>query len=240
MIRDRRNVEVAGRREPRLEALAGRAPGGAEATGDPAAEDPEEDEPEKEEEEEDKDVALRESQVMLDVLRKERTIVISEPITPKLTRRVLSQLLWLDADGPRPIRIYINTPGGSADDGFALYDMIRFVEAPVFTVSVGLNASAGTLVLLGAPRDRRLALPNARIMIHQPSGGARGRATDIEVSAEEILKLRQRANEIIAEETGHTTAQVEKDTDRDYWLSADQAKEYGLISRIVRSVRDLR
>jgi ATP-dependent Clp protease protease subunit len=180
----------------------------------------------------------RESLVALDLLRKERTIVISEQVTPRLTQRILSNLLWLDSQGEAPIKLYINTPGGSADDGFALYDMIRFIKAPVFTICVGINASAGTLILLGAPRERRLALPNARVMIHQPSGGARGRATDIEITAEEILKLRQRANEIIAAETGKSVEQVERDTDRDYWLSAEQAKAYGLISRVIRSLRD--
>jgi ATP-dependent Clp protease protease subunit len=117
--------------------------------------------------------------------------------------------------------------------------MIRFIKAPVFNICVGLNASAGTLILLGAPKERRLALPNARIMIHQPSGGGRGRASDIEITAEEILKLRQRANEIIAAETGRSVELVEKDTDRDYWLSATRAKEYGLVSRIIRSLREI-
>jgi len=196
-------------------------------------------EPDEPEEEKDEGGGARESVIQLDVLRKERTIVISEPITPKLTSRFIVQMLWLDANGPGPIKVFINTPGGSADDGFALFDMIRFVKSPVYTICVGLNASAGTIALLGAPRERRLALPNARIMIHQPSGGARGRASDIEISAEEILKLRQRANEVLAAETGKTVEQVERDTDRDHWLSATEAKEYGLVSRIVRTAKDV-
>ena len=199
-----------------------------------------EDDPDGEEEEEEKQEKLsRESVVVLDLLKKERTLIISEMVTPRLTHRIMSQLLWLDSISEAPIKIYINTPGGSADDGFALYDLIRFIKAPVFAISVGLNASAGTLILLGARKERRLALPNARIMIHQPSGGGRGRASDIEITAEEILKLRQRANEIIASETGKSVEQVEKDTDRDYWLSAEQAKSYGLVSRIIRSLRDI-
>jgi len=191
------------------------------------------------EEEETRDTAPRESLIVLDILKKERSIVISEPITPKLTQRFISQLLWLDSQGSSPIRIYLNTPGGSADDGFALFDMIRYIRAPVYTICVGLSASAGTLVLLAAPRDNRLALPNARIMIHQPSGGGRGRASDIEITADEILKLRQRVNELIAAETGKPLEQIDKDTDRDYWLSAEEAKKYGLVSRIIRSLRDL-
>lgn len=185
------------------------------------------------------DVNARESVITLDLLRKTRTIIVSEPITSKLTQRFMAQLFWLDGRSGDPIRVYINTPGGSADDGFALYDLIRFIRAPVYTICVGLNASAGTILLLGAPRERRLALPNARIMIHQPSGGGRGRASDIEITAEEILKLRHRANEVIAAETGKTVEQVEKDTDRDYWMSAEDAKAYGLVSRIVKSLEDL-
>jgi len=197
------------------------------------------DDDEPEEEEQEDEAALRESVVVLDLLRKHRSIIISEQITPKLTQRFITQLLWLDAQAKLPIKVFINTPGGSADDGFALFDMIRFVRCPVYTVCVGLNASAGTLVLLGAPRERRFALPNARIMIHQPSGGARGRASDIEITADEIMKLRRRANELIAAETGKTVEQVEHDTDRDYWLSADEAKKYGIISRVIRSVDEI-
>jgi ATP-dependent Clp protease protease subunit len=200
-----------------------------------------EDDPDGEEEEEEKreDKLSRESVVVLDLLKKERTVIISEVVTSRLTQRVMSQLLWLDSISEAPIKVFINTPGGSADDGFAIHDMIRFIKAPVFTICLGLNASAGSLILLGAPKERRLALPNARIMIHQPSGGGRGRASDIEITAEEILKLRQRANEIIAAETGKSVEQVEKDTDRDYWLSAEQAKSYGLVSRIIRSLREI-
>lgn len=202
----------------------------------PGFEEPEE---EPDEEEEETVEYPRESQVVLDLLRRDRSIIVSETITPKLTRRFVAQMLWLNSRSQDPIKIYINTPGGSADDGFALFDTIRFVTAPVTTICIGLSASAGTLVMLAAPKERRLALPNARIMIHQPSGGARGRATDVEISAEEILKLRDRANRLIAEETGRDVRQVEKDTDKDYWLSAEEAKKYGIVSRIVRSVREI-
>jgi len=195
---------------------------------------------EEEEEEECQDEKMpRESVVALDLLKKERTIVVSEVVTPKLTHRLLGQLLWLDSQSEKPIRVYINTPGGSADDGFAIHDLIRYIKAPVINICVGLNASAGTLILLAAPRERRLALPNARIMIHQPSGGGRGRVTDLEITAEEILKLRHRANELIAHETGNSIEKVEKDTDRDCWLSAEEAKTYGLVSRVIRSLRDI-
>ena len=196
------------------------------------------DDPE-EENDEKRDDRPRESFVALDLLKQERTVVISEVVSPKLTQRVLSQLLWLDSQDDRPIKLFINTPGGSADDGFAIYDLIRFIRAPVFNICVGLNASAGTILLLGTPKERRLALPNARLMIHQPSGGGRGRVTDIEITAEEILKLRHRANELIAQETGRPLEKVEQDTDRDCWMSADEAKAYGLVSRVIRSLRDI-
>lgn len=177
--------------------------------------------------------------VAMDLLKKERTIIISEEVSPKLTQRVMSSLLWLDSQSDDPIKLYINTPGGSADDGFAIFDLIRFVKAPVYNISFGLNASAGTIILLGAPKERRLALPNARIMIHQPSGGSRGRSSDIEITAEEILKLRHRANEVFAEECGRTVKQVEKDTDRDYWMSPEEAIEYGLVGRIITNIDDI-
>ena len=177
--------------------------------------------------------------VAMDLLKKERTIIISEEVSPKLTQRVMSSLLWLDSQSDDPIKLYINTPGGSADDGFAIFDLIRFVKAPVYNISFGLNASAGTIILLGAPKERRLALPNARIMIHQPSGGSRGRSSDIEITAEEILKLRHRANEVFAAECGRTVKQVEKDTDRDYWMSPEEAIEYGLVGRIITNRDDV-
>jgi len=177
--------------------------------------------------------------VAMDLLKKERTIIISEEVSPKLTQRVMSSLLWLDSQSDEPIKLYINTPGGSADDGFAIFDLIRFIKAPVYNISFGLNASAGTIILLGTPKERRLALPNARIMIHQPSGGSRGRSSDIEITAEEILKLRQRANEVFAEECDRSVEQVEKDTDRDYWMSPEEAIEYGLVSRIITNLDDI-
>lgn len=197
------------------------------------------DDEEEEGEDEKEQKAPKAPAVAMDLLKKERTIIISEEVSPKLTQRVMSSLLWLDSQSDDPIKLYINTPGGSADDGFAIFDLIRFVKAPVYNISFGLNASAGTIILLGAPKERRLALPNARIMIHQPSGGSRGRSSDIEITAEEILKLRHRANEVFAEECGRTVKQVEKDTDRDYWMSPEEAIEYGLVGRIITNLDDI-
>jgi ATP-dependent Clp protease protease subunit len=197
------------------------------------------DEPEEDEEVEPKEFKIETAKIGYEVLKKQRTLLICEVVTPKLTEKVINQLFWLDVQSHDPIRIYINTPGGSADDGFAIHDVIRFIRSPVVNICVGLNASAGTIILLGAPRERRLALPNARIMIHQPSGGARGSVTDVEITAEEIIKLRHRANQLIAKECGRSVEQVEKDTDRDKWLSPEEARDYGLISRVISSLKDI-
>lgn len=181
----------------------------------------------------------RESRLILDLLKKERTIFISEVVTPKLTQRIAAQLLWLDSISEDPIKLYINTPGGSADDGFAIHDMVRYVKAPVFNICFGLNASAGILILLSTDKERRFALPNARLMMHQPSGGGHGQASDIEITAREILKLRLRANEMISEQTGKPIEEVQNSTDRDCWLSAEEARDYGLVSQIITSLRDI-
>jgi ATP-dependent Clp protease protease subunit len=202
-------------------------------------EEEEEEEEERESDDKDDKKEPKDSPIALDLLRKERTIFISEDVSPKLTQRLSGSLLWLDSLSEDPIKLYINTPGGSADDGFAIHDMIRFIKAPVYCISLGLNASAGTLILLGAPKERRLALPNARIMIHQPSGGGQGRTSDLEITAKEIVKLRHRANQLIADECGRAVEQVEADTDRDCWMSAEEAVDYGLVSRVVPTLRDI-
>ncbi|PCJ13769.1 MAG: ATP-dependent Clp protease proteolytic subunit [Planctomycetota bacterium] len=176
---------------------------------------------------------------MRDLMEKQRTLFISEDVSPKLTRRLVPSLLWLDSQSDNPIRLFINTPGGSADDGFAIFDAIRFIRSPVLCIINGINASAGAVILLASPRERRFSLPNSRIMIHQPSSGVRGKASEIEVTAEEIMKLRRRCNQLIAEETDHSLEQVEKDTNGDCWMSPQEAKEYGLIGTILTSLNDL-
>ena len=169
-----------------------------------------------------------------------RTILISDPIDHKLTTRVIAQLLLMDSDDPEKfITILINSPGGSADDGFAIYDMIRFIRPPVRIVSVGLSASAATVIMLAADKGSRFALPNARIMIHQPSMRYMGVAEDVKRTAEQILKLRERINELYAQETGQTLEKVVEDTDRDYWMSAQEAVEYGLINKVVTHFNEL-
>lgn len=180
------------------------------------------------------------NQSLIKGLMKSRTILISQAIVPELTERVLAQLLLLEQeDSDDPIKVFINSPGGSADDGFAIFDMLRFVSCPVKTISAGLTASAATIVLLATPREYRLSLPNSRIMIHQPSVGVQGSASDIKITAEQILKLRTRANELIASETGQALQKVEDDTNRDFWLSPSEALDYGLIGRIVSSHKEI-
>jgi ATP-dependent Clp protease, protease subunit len=198
------------------------------------------DDEDEEEEEEEEEKARRDGEFLGRSLIKARTILISDPIDYKLTSRVIAQLLYLDHDdSEKPIKIFINSPGGSADDGFAIYDMIRFVRSPVKIISAGLSASAATVIMLAAKKENRFALPNARIMIHQPSMRSFGAAEDLRRTAEQILKLRQRINELYAQETGQPLAKVSEDTDRDYWMTAQEAVEYGLISRVVNSHDEL-
>jgi ATP-dependent Clp protease protease subunit len=177
---------------------------------------------------------------LLDRLMETRTLIISEPISSELSRKILPRLLLLEAADPEaPVKVLINSPGGAVDDGFAIYDMMRFIKCPVTTVCVGLAASAATIVLLGADKGRRLALPNTRVLLHQPSQAMRGAASDIEISANEILRIRERINELLAEETGQSREKVLKDLNRDYWLSAQQAVEYGLLDKVVESAAEV-
>ena len=193
-----------------------------------------------EEEEEEEQRGGQGGEYIVRSLIRARTILISDPIDHKLTTRVIAQLLLMDSDDPdKPITILINSPGGSADDGFAIYDMIRFIRPPVRIVSVGLSASAATVIMLAAEKVSRFALPNARIMIHQPSMRYMGVAEDVKRTAEQILKLRERINELYAQETGQPLDKVVEDTDRDYWMSAEEAVEYGLIGKVVTHFNEL-
>jgi ATP-dependent Clp protease protease subunit len=176
---------------------------------------------------------------LLDKMLKTRTILISGEINKELAERVIRQLLILEQEGDEPIRVFIDSPGGDADAGYAIFDTIRFVKPEVYMVGVGLVASAGALILLAGKKDHRFAFPNSHYLIHQPLSGIRGVATEIEIHAREIEKMRARINNLIATETGRALEQVEKDTDRDYWLNAEEAMEYGLVSRIVTSRSEL-
>ncbi len=172
-------------------------------------------------------------------LLKSRSVLLSGEINKRLAERVIKQLILLEEDGDDPIRVFIDSPGGDADAGYAIFDMLRFVNPPVVTIGMGLVASAAAIVLLAAPGERRIGLPNSHYLIHQPLSGIRGVATEIEIHARELEKLRAKINQMIAEETGQSLAKVEQDTDRDYWLSAEEAQEYGLVSRIIANRSEL-
>lgn len=173
-------------------------------------------------------------------LIKARVIMISEEITDKLARAVTAQcLLMQEDDKDAPITVYVNSPGGSADSGFAIYDILRFVTPPIHMICSGICASAAVLIYMAAEKDKRFSLPNSRFLLHQPSTQLFGTASDIEINANEIIKLRERYNSIIARETDKDVDQITDDCDRDFWLSASEAKDYGLVGNIVEKSSDI-
>ena len=176
---------------------------------------------------------------LIEKMLKTRNILISGEIRKELAEKTVKQLLLLDSMGKESIRIFIDSPGGDADAGFAIFDMIRFVQSPVWTIGMGLVASAAAIIQLACPREFRAGLPNSHYLIHQPLSGIRGVATDIEIHARELDKLREKINHLIADETGQPFPQVEKDTDRDYWMNAEEAVSYGLISRVIQKQSEL-
>ncbi len=172
-------------------------------------------------------------------LLKDRIIFIGEPIDDYLANLVIAQLLFLQAEDPeKDINLYINSPGGSIMSGLAIYDTIQFIKPDIVTTCIGMAASMAAVLLAAGTAGKRHALPNARVMIHQPMGGAQGQATDIEIRAREILRLRERINAILAHHTKQPVEKIAEDTERDYFLSADEALEYGLIDEIYRSGQD--
>jgi ATP-dependent Clp protease protease subunit len=176
---------------------------------------------------------------LLSKMLKTRTILLSGEIKKDLAERTIRQLLLLEDMGDDPIRIFIDSPGGDADAGYAIFDMIRFVKPPVWTIGMGLVASAAAIIQLASPKEQRVGLPNSHYLIHQPLSGIRGVATDIEIHARELEKLRAKINRLIADETGSPFDQVEKDTDRDYWMNAEEAVKYGLISKVISKRSEL-
>ncbi|MCX5657209.1 MAG: ATP-dependent Clp endopeptidase proteolytic subunit ClpP [Candidatus Omnitrophica bacterium] len=167
-------------------------------------------------------------------LLKERIIIIGTPVDDTIANLVIAQMLFLQMEDPeKDINVYVNTPGGSVTAGLAIYDTMQFVKPSVATYCVGQAASMGALLLAAGTKGKRFSLPNARIMIHQPWGGIKGAAEDISIQAKEILKLRDKLNEILAEHTGKSLEKIKKDTDRDYFMSAQEAKEYGLVDEVI-------
>jgi ATP-dependent Clp protease protease subunit len=167
-------------------------------------------------------------------LARERIIFIGEQIDDELANEVIAILLYLDSeDSGKDIIIYLNSPGGSVTSGMAIYDTMQHIKSDVVTICVGLAASMGSFLLAAGAKGKRLALPHSRIMIHQPSGGTRGQATDIEIEAKEILRIRHQLNQIYADNTNQPLEKIEKDMDRDFFMSAAEAQEYGLIDRVI-------
>jgi ATP-dependent Clp protease protease subunit len=167
-------------------------------------------------------------------LLKDRIVMLGTPVTDDVANVIIAQLLFLESEDPdKGINLYINSPGGSVTAGLGIYDTMQYVKCPVSTICVGQAASMGALLLLAGATGKRYALPNARIMIHQPLGGAQGQASDIDIQAKEILRLRSYINGLIVKHTGHTIERIEKDTERDYFMSAEEARQYGIIDEVV-------
>ncbi len=177
---------------------------------------------------------------MQDALLKSRTVLIFGEINDKLAKATVSQLLALAAlDDEAPIKVIVSSPGGHVESGDAIADTIKFIKPKVITIGSGWVASMGVIIFLAAEKENRLSLPNTRFMIHQPAGGALGRASDIEIEAREILKVRERLNQIIADRTGQKMDKVEEDTDRNFWMGPEEAIEYGIVGKIVTSASEL-
>jgi ATP-dependent Clp protease protease subunit len=172
-------------------------------------------------------------------LFKSRSIFIYGGITQELAQKVCTQLVAMAAASDDDIRLFVNSPGGHVESGDSIHDMIKFIKPKVLVIGTGWVASAGALIYVSVPKEQRLCLPNTRFLLHQPSGGTRGMASDIEIQAREIIRMNERLNRIFAKATGQSVEKIAKDTDRDYWLSAEEAKEYGLVSRIIESQRDI-
>jgi ATP-dependent Clp protease, protease subunit len=193
-----------------------------------------------EEEDDEMEEAKRENHdPLITRMLKTRTIMLSGEINKDLAEKTIRQLILLEDMGDDPIRIFIDSPGGDADAGYAIFDMIRFIKPKVWTIGMGLVASAAAIIQLASPKEFRVGLPNSHYLIHQPLSGIRGVATDIEIHARELEKLRAKINKLISDETGIPFEQVEKDTDRDYWMNAEEAVKYGLISRIAARREEL-
>jgi ATP-dependent Clp protease protease subunit len=169
-------------------------------------------------------------------LLKERIIFLGSEVNDVTASLAVAQMLFLEAEDPdKDIQIYINSPGGSVSAGFAIYDTMQYIKCDVSTICIGMAASMGAFLLTAGTKGKRFALPNSEIMIHQPLGGARGQATDIQIHAEQILKIKKNLNRILSERTGQPLEVIQRDTERDFFMSADQAKDYGIIDKVITS-----
>lgn len=176
---------------------------------------------------------------MMEKLLRTRTILLFGQIDQEMAESISQQLLLLSAESDDDIRLFINSQGGHVESGDTIFDMIRFVKPRVFIIGTGWVASAGALIFVAPPKEQRFCLPNTRFLLHQPWGGARGGAADIAIEAEEIVKMRERLNRIISDQTGQPIERVRRDTDRNYWITAKDAIEYGLVGQVIASVNEL-
>lgn len=168
-------------------------------------------------------------------LMQTRTVLVSGSVDQELAEKVMAQLLVLDAESNDPIKVIITSPGGHVDSGFAIYDTMKFVKSPIITIGAGWVASIAVPIFFGGDKGKRYSLPNTRFLLHQPSGGAGGQAADIRIEAQEILKIRTRVNQLVAEETGQDMEKVARDSDRNFWMNAKEAADYGLADKIISS-----
>jgi ATP-dependent Clp protease protease subunit len=173
------------------------------------------------------------------LLFKARTLIISGEVNQKLAANVIGQLLAMDSVSSESVTIYINSQGGHVESGDTIHDIVQYIRSPVRMVGTGWVASAGALIYVAVPKERRFSLPHTRYLLHQPAGGSRGSASDVEIEAREILKMRERLNRVFAESTGQTVARIEDDTRRNFWLSAEEAVNYGLVGSIIRKADEL-
>jgi ATP-dependent Clp protease protease subunit len=199
--------------------------------------DDEDDRPQKGEK--DEGLGLPEGDKIGKLYFKSRTVIVAGAINDKLAQRTVAHLLALAEESDAPINMLISSPGGHVESGDMIHDVIKFIRPTVRTIGSGWVASAGALIFVSVPKEQRLCLPNTRFLLHQPSGGTRGMASDIEIQAREIIRMNERLNRIFAAATGQPVEKIAKDTDRDLWLSAEEAKDYGLVSRIITSHADI-
>lgn len=173
------------------------------------------------------------------LILKARTVLVNGQVDQELAQKVISQLIVLDAESHEPIKVIITSPGGHVDSGYAIHDMMKFIESPVVTIGAGWVASIAVPIFFGAPKGKRYSLPGTRFLIHQPSGGAGGQAADIRIEAQEIIKIRKRINEMIARETGQSVEKVTKDSERNFWMSSEEAVTYGLVDKIITKSKEV-
>lgn len=174
------------------------------------------------------------------LMLKTRTVLVSGQVDQELAHKVISQLLILDAESNDSIKVIITSPGGHIDSGYAIHDIMHYIESPIITIGAGWVASIGVPIFFGAPKGHRYSLPGTRYLIHQPSGGAGGQAADIRIEAIEIIKIRKRLNEMLADETGQDVEKIAKDSERNFWMNSEEALEYGIVDKIITSVKEIK